>query len=33
VINFKGYDWEPKQVTIKLFETTKTIGWALAIIW
>jgi hypothetical protein len=26
VINFKGYDWEPKQVTIKLFETTKTIG-------
>ncbi len=26
VISFQGYDWEPKQVIIKLFETTKTIG-------
>jgi hypothetical protein len=30
VINFLGFDWQPKQVTIGLFEATKTIGQALA---
>ncbi len=25
VINFLGFDWQPKQVTIGLFETTKII--------
>jgi hypothetical protein len=24
-----GFDWQPKHVTIGLFEATKTIGWAL----
>jgi hypothetical protein len=31
VVNFLDANWQPKQVTIGLFETTKTIGQALAI--
>jgi hypothetical protein len=30
VINFLGFDWQFKQVNIELFETTQTIGQALA---
>jgi len=30
VINFLGFDWQPKQVIIGFFEATKTIGSALA---
>ncbi len=30
VINFLGYDWQPKQVTIGLFEVIETIGQTLA---
>jgi len=30
VINFLGFDWQPKQVIIGLFKTTKTIGQTLA---
>jgi hypothetical protein len=30
VINFLSNDWQPKHVTIGLFETTKTIGQVLA---
>jgi len=30
VIIFLRFDWQPKQVTIGLFEATKTIGQALA---
>ncbi len=30
VINFLNSDWQPKHVTIGLFETTNTIGQALA---
>jgi len=29
VINFLGFDWQPKLITSGLFETTKTIGQAL----
>ncbi len=30
VINFLGFDWQPKHVTIGLFEAIKTNGQALA---
>jgi hypothetical protein len=30
VINFLGFDWQSKQVTIGLFEATKIIGQTLA---
>jgi hypothetical protein len=30
VITFRNNDWQPKHVTIGLFETIKTIGQALA---
>jgi hypothetical protein len=30
VINFLGFDWQLKQVTIRLLETTKNIGQAVA---
>jgi len=29
VINFLGFDWQPKQVIIGLFQTTKTNGQSL----
>jgi hypothetical protein len=29
VINLLGYDWQPKQVTINLFEATEIIGQTL----
>jgi hypothetical protein len=31
VINILGFDWQPKQMTINLFEATKTINQTLAI--
>ncbi len=31
VISFLGFDWNPKQITLGLFETTKTTWQALAI--
>jgi hypothetical protein len=30
VINFLGFDWQPKQMTIVLFQATKTNGQSLA---
>jgi hypothetical protein len=31
LFNFVGFDWQPKQMTINLFEATKTINQTLAI--
>ncbi len=30
LINFFGFDWQPKEITIGLFKATKTIGQTLA---